>query len=101
MNIGIDTEKLNAQIDKLQRTRNNLEATFQNINKETNDMKDYYESKTSTVVYDEFDRFSKAATDYIDDLDSYITYLKTVVNQSYIDYEDKENQLIDDNLATN
>ena len=100
MNIGIDTEKLNAQIDKLEKTKNNLKNSFQQITAETNAMKESYDSKTSEIVYEEFDRFNRASEDYIDDLDSYINYLKTVVKQSYIDYEDKENALIDDKLTT-
>jgi uncharacterized protein YukE len=101
MNIGIDTEKLNAQIDKLEKTKNEIKNSFQTINTETNAMKESYDSKTSEVIYTEFDRFNKAAEDYIDDLDAYINYLKMAVNQSYIDYEDKENKLIDENIATN
>jgi len=101
MNIGIDTEKLNAQIDKLEKTKNDIQNSFQTINTETTALKDAYSSNTSEVVYNEFDRFKRAAEDYVEDLEAYINYLKTAVNQSYIDYEDKENQLIDDNIATN
>ncbi len=101
MNIEIDTEKLNAQIDKLEKVKARLESDFQNVNAETENMKPDWESKTSEVVYDEFSRFKSAAEDYIEDMDTYINYLKTAVNQSYIDYEDKQNKLIDENIATN
>ena len=101
MNINIDTEKLNAQIDKLEKIKSDIQNTFQTINKETNDMKNYYESGTAEGVQEEFSRFNRAADDYVEDLDAYINYLKNVVNQSYIDYEKKENKLIDENIATN
>ena len=101
MNIEIDTEKLNAQSERLEKAKNRLESDFQQINSETENMKPDSESKASEVVYNEFERFKLAAADYIEDMDAYINYLKTAVNQSYIDYEDKENKLIDENIATN
>ena len=89
MSIGIDTEKLNAQIDKLEKTKANLSTIFQNVKTDT------------TKLKDEFDRFDRASEDYIKDLEGFITYLKNAVNQSYEDYEKKENELIDNNIATN
>lgn len=101
MAVGIDTEKLNAQIEKLSQTKTDLDNLFKNVETETNNLKEDYESNGATVVYEEFNRFNSASRDYIDDLGTYIEYLKAVVNQSYIDYEDKENKLIDENIATN
>ena len=101
MTVGIDTEKLNAQISKLESTKKDLESLFQNVEKDTNNLKEDWESNGSEKVYEEFNRFNLASKDYIADLGVYIDYLKNVVNQSYIDYENKENELIDENIATN
>ena len=101
MAVGIDTDKLNAQIEKLTQTKNDLDSLFKGVENETNSLKDDWESNGAAVVYEEFDRFNRASKDYIEDLGTYIAYLKDVVNQSYTDYEEKENKLIDDNIATN
>ena len=101
MAVGIDTEKLNAQIEKLTQAKNDLDTLFKNVETETNNLKEDWESNGATVVYEEFNRFNGASKDYIEDLGTYIEYLKSVVNQSYVDYEDKENKLIDENIATN
>ena len=101
MSIGIDTEKLNAQIEKLEKTKTNLSTIFQNVKTDTTKLKEDWDSKASSVVYEEFDRFDRASEDYIEDLDGFISYLKNAVNQSYEDYEKKENELIDNNIATN
>ena len=49
MSIGIDTEKLNAQIDKLEKTKANLSTIFQNVKTDTTKLKDY-EKKENELI---------------------------------------------------
>jgi uncharacterized protein YukE len=101
MSIGIDTEKLNAQIEKLEQTKTKLDTLFQNVKTDTNNLKDSWDSKTSEVVYNEFDRFGRASEAYSNDIQKMIDYLRNVVNKGYIEYETNLNKLIDTNIATN
>ena len=101
MAVGIDTEKLNAQIKNLEKVKTDLQSLFQNVKTDTTKIKEDWDSNGATVVYEEFDRFDVAAEDYMKKLETCIDYLNSVVNQNYIDYENKENELIDDRIATN
>ena len=100
-NIDIDTEKLLDAIKKLEKARNDINTIFETSSKGNKTLNDHWSSDTSKVVDEEFDRFDKAAKDYISKLDGEIEYLKNTVTDSYIEYEDIENKLIDDNIATN
>ena len=99
--IDIDTEKLLEQIGKLEKVRDFIKEIFENSVQENKNLNDDWSSDTSKVVDGEFVRFSTAAQDYIESLDGYIEYLKNKVTDSYIEYENIENKLIDDNIATN
>lgn len=101
MQVGIDTEQLNEQIEKLEKTKNDLQSLFQSVEMDTTKLKEDWESNGATVVYEEFNRFNNASKDYIEKIEASIDYLRNVVNQSYTDYENKENELIDNNIATN
>ena len=100
-NINIDTDKLLEQIEKLEKQREALYTIFVNSVKENKTLNEDWQSDTSKVVDDEFVRFDTAAQQYLEKIDSLINYLKDVVSDSYIEYEQVENKLIDDNIATN
>ena len=101
MQVGIDTEKLNVQIKNLEKVKTDLQSLFQNVKTDTTKIKEDWDSNGATVVYEEFNRFNNASKDYIEKIEASIDYLRNVVNQSYTDYENKENELIDNNIATN
>jgi uncharacterized protein YukE len=101
MNINIDTEKLLAEIEKLEKAKESLNTLFTDSVRENTELNEEFQSDTSRIVDEEFKRFDGAAKEYIEKIDSYINYLKDIVTASYIDYEVNENKLIDENIATN
>lgn len=101
MNINIDTEKLLAEIDKLEKARNSMNDIFEASVNENKILDEDWSSDTSKVVDDEFKKFDTAQKEYIGKIDSLIEYLKDIVTDSYIEYETVENKLIDEKIATN
>ena len=99
--IDIDTEKLLEEIEKLESAKNKIEEILNASTDGNKKLNEDWSSDTSKVVDEEFKRFDQAGKDYIEKLDGHINYLKDVVSNSYIEYEEVENQLIDDNIATN
>ena len=100
-NINIDTDKLLEQIEKLEKQKQSLTDLFNNSVNENKKLNEDWSSDTSKVVDEEFVRFDTAAQQYIEKIDSLINYLKDKVSDSYIEYENVENKLIDENIATN
>ena len=99
MNINIDTEKLQEQITKFEEVNKNLKEEFENdLTKNTN-LKDYWDSKNATSVYEDFDDFKTSTENYISKNEEYIDYLKTIVKQGYVDFEDEANEEIDTKIS--
>lgn len=101
LNINTDTDKLLEQIEKLEKVKKDLTDIFGNSVNENKKLNEDWQSDTSKVVDEEFVRFDTAAQQYLEKIDSLINYLRDIVSDSYIEYENVENKLIDENIATN
>ena len=99
MNININTDKLKEEINKFTELNNNLKNRRTIIFKENEDLKEYYDSKTSKRINTEFDAFKKELEEYIEKNDRYINYLQKVVDEGYTEFEENENKLIDENIS--
>ena len=99
MNINIDTVKLKEEILKLTNLNNNLKNRRTQIIKENDDSKEFYETKTSKRINEEFETFKKELEDYINKNERYISYLQKVVDEGYTEFEDNENKLIDEKIS--
>ncbi len=99
MNINIDTEKLSEQITKFEEVNNKLKEEFEkDLNNNTN-LKEYWDSKNATSVYEDFDDFKTSTESYISKNEEYIEYLKNIVKEGYIDFEDEANEEIDKKIS--
>ncbi len=101
MNVNIDTNKLLEQIEKLEKEKNSMKELLDSSVKEQKELEDYWQSETSKKVDEEFKEFDEVRQEYTELVDGIIQYLKNVVVNNYVNYENKENELIDDNIATN
>jgi len=98
MNININTDKLKEEIEKFRLLNKNLKERYSSVVKENEDLKEYYDSKTSKKLNDQFANFKTELLAFIDRNDTYINYLQRVVNEGYVEFEEKENELIDKNI---
>ena len=99
MNININIDKLKEEIEKFRILNNNLKTRYSSIVKENEDLKEYYDSKTSKNLNEQFISFKTELKDYIDRNDTYINYLQEVVNEGYVEFEEEENRLIEKNIS--
>lgn len=99
MNININTDKLKEEIEKFKILNKSLKDRFSSIVKENEDLKEYYDSKTSKKLNDQFISFKTELSNYIDRNDKYIDYLQKVVNEGYVEFEEKEKELIEKNIS--
>jgi len=100
MNINIDTDKLLLQIEKLKSARDAMNEVFEKTLKENKESNEYWSSETSRQVDKEFEGFNNSKKEFILKMDIYIEYLKEIVAENYINFENQENKMIDEKIAT-
>ena len=101
MKANIDTNKLLEQIDKLEEEKKLLSELLDTSVKEQKELEEYWSSETAKNVNEEFKEFDAVRLEYTELLEGIIEYLRHIVVSNYVDYENKENELIDSNIATN
>ncbi len=97
-NISIDTNKLSIQLEKLKKTRTRIELLLNSMIRETNDLKVYWDSKTSRSVFKNFEEMYKGYRGLIDDLDKDIIFLRDAID-NYNAYERAANKAVDEQIA--
>ena len=100
MSVNIDTEKLLEEINKEEKENKALSELMDSSIKEQKELKDYWSSESSKKVDEEFQEFDEARQEYTELMNGIIKYLRKVVVNDYVNYENKENELIDSNIAT-
>lgn len=98
-NMKIDSDLLSVEISKLEAVTKEMETLFSNIKKETDSLKDCWETRTSEGVYNDFDAFYKILDSVKNTNQQDANFLKNVVNTSYVDFENNTNTLVDNNIA--
>lgn len=99
MSVGIDTAKLQEEINKIRQIDEEMENLKNNIKKDTEDLKLFWNTKTSESVQESFQEFYNDLENLNIKNDLFASYLERVVNDQYITSENKTNKLIDDNIA--
>jgi len=97
--VKIDSELLAAEIDKLNNVTVQLRELFEEIKKETDSMKDVWETKTSEGVYNDFEHFYKLGESVVSVNESDSKFLNAVVKANYVNFDDSTNKLVDSNIA--
>lgn len=94
----IDTKALEEQLNKLKEERNRLNSMFDTIKSNTNTLKDYWDSRTSESVFNNFEDMYKGYQDLVNDLNKDIIFLENILKK-YKEYEEKANKEIDTNIT--
>ena len=100
-NIGIariDTIALTEQLNKMKEERNKLKSLFDIVNKNTNYLKEYWDSRTSESVFNNFEEMYKGYQGLLNDLNRDIAFLERTIND-YLEYENKASKEIDTNIT--
>ena len=99
MNVGIDSIGLQDQIRKLREIDKEMETLKNNIRKDTEDLKNFWNTKTSDGVQTSFQGFYTDLDNLNTKNELFASYLEKVVNDQYETNESDTNRLIDDNIA--
>lgn len=94
----IDTEALSQQIDRIVAKKEELKEILNNIKKENNIMRDYWETKTSESVFNNFEDMYIGLQEQIDNLNKDIEFLRSSI-ENYKQQEQKANKEIDEKIA--
>lgn len=99
MEILVDSLKLQENINDYTKINDEMKKMLEEIKNKTDNLKDYWDSKTSSQVFEEFDSFFSSLQEKIDKNEENIVFLNDVVKRSYVDLENKKSSEIDDKLT--
>ena len=97
-NINIDTDALNSAKEKLIQKKEKLNTLLTALKNENNDLKNYWETKTSDSVFSNFEVFFKSFQTSIENLDNDIKFLEKTIN-SYVLTEKEIGKEVDEKIA--
>lgn len=97
--IELDTDKLQTEIDRLKNVKKNLDEIFEKVEKDTTNLKDIWESKTSDTVQEAFNDYYKNVEKTKNNIASDIAFLESAVKAAQIKEEERQNKVIDENIA--
>ena len=97
--INVDTKILSDEIVKLDKISLQMEELFNNIKKNTDELKDFWETKTSNKTFLEFDAFYKICENIRNNNISDSKFLADVVKNSYEVFDSDTSNLIDSNIS--
>jgi uncharacterized protein YukE len=99
MNVDIDTIKLQDEINKLRQIDKEMETLKNDIKKDTEDLKLFWNTKTSESVQESFQDFYNDLENLNIKNDLFASYLERVVSEQYEKSDSETNKLVDDNIA--
>ena len=99
MNVGIDTVGLREEINELRKIDKEMQELKNNIRKDTEELKSFWNTKTSEVVQEDFQSFYTDLDNLNTKNELFASYLERVVGDQYETNENDTNRLIDDNIA--
>ena len=97
--VKIDSELLAAEVTKLNGVTTKLIELFDEIKKETDSMKEVWETKTSESVYMDFENFYKLGESVVSVNENDAKFLDAVVKANYVNFDEKTDKLVDSNIA--
>lgn len=93
----MNSKEITACIDDYKTLRDDMNALFSSIKKETDALKDFWDTRTSGEVYNDFDEFYKLLEKIKYKNDAYINYLESSRN-SFIKSDSSFNKIVDTNI---
>lgn len=99
MQILVDYLRFQENIDNYIKINDEMKKMLEEIKNKTDNLKDYWDSKTSSQVFEEFNNFSSSFQEKIDKNEENIVFLRDVVKKSYIELENKKSSEIENRLA--
>ena len=97
-NIEIDTSKLETEINKIIITNNLLKKLLEELQSDTNFLKDYWQTDVSESVYTSFEQFYKDYQKTIENIEGDISFLEKIVNKSYEIEDSNISKAVDEKL---
>lgn len=97
--LNIDTEKLNAKKEEMKIVLKDLETLFEKIQKETETLKEFWETRTSENVFNNFQEFYKTLETVKTNFKSDISFIENKVNEQYIKKDNEISTQIDEKIA--
>ena len=97
-NIEIDTSKLETEINKIIRTKNLLKRLLEEIQNDTDSLKNYWQTSVSESVYASFEEFYKDYQNTIENLEGDIAFLEKIVSKSYEIEDTNISKAVDEKL---
>lgn len=95
---NINTEALSGDIEKIKKERENLINFLEGLKKNNNILRDYWETRTSEEVFENFSGFYKYVEEIINDLDNDCKFLSSEIIESHTIHEEKAKSTEDSEL---
>ena len=97
-NLKIDTNALSAEVEKIKAKRERLSEIYDELKKNNEELKDNWNSKTSEVVFNNFEDFYVGYQEQLNNLQNDIDFLNALI-EKYKEFENSNNKVIDENIA--
>ena len=97
-NLKIDTNALLEEVEKIKAKRKRLEEIYNALKKNNEELKNNWNSKTSDVVFSNFESFYNGYQEQLNNFQNDIDFLNTVIDK-YKEFEDKNIQVTDEKIA--
>ena len=97
--VKINSELLDVEIANLESVGKDIESLISRIRSENENLKEYWSTRTSDGVFTDFNIFYNILDGVKETNDQDIGFLKNVVSSNYVNYEEKTDTLVDDNIS--
>ena len=97
-NLKIDTNALSQEVDKIKAKRERLYEIYTELKKNNEALKDNWNSKTSEVVFTNFEDFYVGFQNQLTNLQNDINFLNALI-EKYKEFENTNDKVIDENIA--
>lgn len=94
MNVEINIEKVNEEKDRLNSLLVRLKEIENKSVEKTKLLKEYWQSKTAELYFEDFEIFRQDFDQYIEDCKGIVSYLQNVVANGYSEYDENANKVV-------
>lgn len=95
---NINTEALSNDIEKIKKERKDLIDLLEQLKKNNNVLRDYWETRTSEEIFTNFDGFYKFVESIINELDNDCKFLNAEIIESHVIHEENAKTTEDSEL---
>ena len=97
-NLQIDTNLLSQEVAKITNKRDRLNEIYTELKRKNNDLKNNWNTKTSEIVFNNFELFYSGFETQLENLKNDIEFLNTLISK-YQEFDNKNSKVIDDKIA--